>query len=353
MQIDMHFYGTYALARAAGIKPDSAHTIAYASQFVDDALEGEVNVLENHKAVFPIITSHKPMDYQNAMLRDQWKVWVPFHFLPGNLKTGKSFYEKMQCLKATESETAGKILEHALSYKLKPYGAHLAGVTAHVYADTFAHYGFVGLSADWNKVHYDSVQPAKSHTIRIKKYIWGKFDNFKVRIAGTFAESIPVGHGAVATYPDRPYLKWQYLQENKRQPIVRDNPKDFLKGCELLYNFFIDFVTDNPIHGKPNTRTFADIRKTVEGILKKEGKKKERITQWEKAIARNALFQATQKDKKVKYNEADWEYHRINKHLELHQTLDSCHSSHFIHAAWKHRNYVLYDLLPEVGLMAS
>jgi len=276
MQIDMHFYGTYALARAAGIKPDSAHTIAYASQFVDDALEGEVNVLENHKAVFPIITSHKPMDYQNAMLRDQWKVWVPFHFLPGNLKTGKSFYEKMQCLKATESETAG-----------------------------------------------------------------------------TFPESIPVGHGAVATYPDRPYLKWQYLQENKRQPIVRDNPKDFLKGCELLYNFFIDFVTDNPIHGKPNTRAFADIRKTVEGILKKEGKKKERITQWEKAIARNALFQATQKDKKVKYNEADWEYHRINKHLELHQTLDSCHSSHFIHAAWKHRNYVLYDLLPEVGLMAS
>ena len=56
MQIDMHFYGTYALARAAGIKPDSAHTIAYASQFVDDALEGEVNVLENHKAVFPKIS---------------------------------------------------------------------------------------------------------------------------------------------------------------------------------------------------------------------------------------------------------------------------------------------------------
>ena len=41
MQIDMHFYGIYALARAAGIKPDSAHTIAYASQFVDDALDGE------------------------------------------------------------------------------------------------------------------------------------------------------------------------------------------------------------------------------------------------------------------------------------------------------------------------
>ncbi len=353
MQIDMHFYGIYALARAAGIKPDSAHTIAYASQFVDDALEGEVNVLQNDKAVFPIVSSHKPMDYQIAMLRDQWKVWVPIHFLPGNLKTGRSFHEKMQCLIATESETAGKILEHALSHKLKPYGPHLAGVTAHVYADTFAHYGFVGLSADWNKVKYGSVLPVKSHTKRIKNYILGKYENFKIRIAGTLAESIPVGHGAVATYPDRPYLRWKYVREKNRKEVSRDNPKDFLKGCELLYNFFIDFVNDNPVHGKPDTRGFADIRKTVEGILKKEGKKKERITQWKKAIARNALFQATQKDKKVKYEETDWEYHRISKYLNDHKNLDNCHASHFIHAAWKHRNYVLYDLLPEVGLMAS
>ena len=56
--------------------------------------------------------------------------------------------------------------------------------------------------------------------------------------------------------------------------------------------------------------------------------------------------------RRVKNKESDWEYHRINQHLELHSTLDSCHSNHFIQAAWKHRNYVLYDLLPDVGLMA-
>ena len=66
MQIDMHFYGIYALARAAGIKPDSAHTIAYASQFVDDALEGEVNILPNNQAVFPIVTSHLSMPPGNT-----------------------------------------------------------------------------------------------------------------------------------------------------------------------------------------------------------------------------------------------------------------------------------------------
>ena len=34
MQLDMHFYGVYALARAAGIKDKAAETIAYASQLL-------------------------------------------------------------------------------------------------------------------------------------------------------------------------------------------------------------------------------------------------------------------------------------------------------------------------------
>ena len=36
MQLDMHYYGTYAMARAAGLKPQVCITIATASQFVDD-----------------------------------------------------------------------------------------------------------------------------------------------------------------------------------------------------------------------------------------------------------------------------------------------------------------------------
>ena len=34
MQIDMHFYGVYAMARAAGLDPETARTVAQASQFV-------------------------------------------------------------------------------------------------------------------------------------------------------------------------------------------------------------------------------------------------------------------------------------------------------------------------------
>jgi hypothetical protein len=63
MQVDMHFYGVYALARCAGIKPETARTIAYASQFVDDAVHAEPKILENEKvAILPALTSHQPLD---------------------------------------------------------------------------------------------------------------------------------------------------------------------------------------------------------------------------------------------------------------------------------------------------
>ena len=37
MQKDMHFYGTYAMARAAGIPQQDSQVIAYAAQFIDDS----------------------------------------------------------------------------------------------------------------------------------------------------------------------------------------------------------------------------------------------------------------------------------------------------------------------------
>jgi len=37
MQIDMHYYGVYAIARLAGLRPEAARMIATASQYVDDA----------------------------------------------------------------------------------------------------------------------------------------------------------------------------------------------------------------------------------------------------------------------------------------------------------------------------
>lgn len=62
--------------------PSSCTTIAYAFQFVDDAIDDDEVVLQTRYAVVPAMTSHTSIDYRNALQGDQWKVWIAFHFCP-------------------------------------------------------------------------------------------------------------------------------------------------------------------------------------------------------------------------------------------------------------------------------
>lgn len=348
MQEDMHFYGVYALARATGIRPEVARKIAYASQFVDDSIEDEAIVLADHRAVVPTMTSHKPIDYQNTLPGDQWKVWVPFHFLPGNRRGARSFVEKMVCLK--NSSPAQKMLEHALRHKTEPFGPHLAGITAHVYADTFAHYGFVGLARDWNRVNNDSIE-AEVRSESILKYIEEKLEVFRARLVGSLAEAIPVGHGAVATYPDRPYLKWRYAYETGKV-VERNNPRDYMEACKSLHDFFLGFVKDNKGHAPPvSYPEWGQIKKRIRRILIKEASKEERIVSWKEAISSGDLFPATDQDRAISYSDKEWKSARITYHFAEKGTLEDCDGCLFIRAAWRHRNYVLHELLPQVGVI--
>lgn len=352
MQIDMHFYGVYVLARAAGIKPETARTIACASQFVDDAIDDEAIVFDKEvKAVLPTMTSHKPIDYQNTIPNDQWRVWVPFHFLPGAEPGARTFVEKMVCRK--NSEPAQQMIQHALSRKQEPYGPHLMGIAAHVFADTFAHYGFVGLSRDWNRVKSDSID-VRSSSWSIRNYIFGKLEEFKSRFAGIFAETVPVGHGAVATLPDRPYLTWEYAYEDvpkygNRKKVQRTNLTDFMEACQELHKAFSDFIRDSPAHGSPSDRSaWNDIETKVESILKQEKPKEERIELWRQAILKSDLFQATEEEKAIAYDDKAWKSNRL-----CFCDSDKVHTHDiFLYnkAALMHRSYVLQQLLPSVGL---
>jgi hypothetical protein len=58
MQIDMHYYCIYALARLAGLKPEAAKIIATASQYVDDAVAEDIQHHENGNMLAPILTAH-------------------------------------------------------------------------------------------------------------------------------------------------------------------------------------------------------------------------------------------------------------------------------------------------------
>lgn len=346
MQIDMHFYGVYAMARAAGIDSETAGIIAHASQFVDDAMEDEAVVLPDERAMLPTMTSHRPLDYGNAIPGDQWKVWVPFHFLPGNESESGTFIEKMVCRR--ESDPARRMLKSALDPRNRDHWPHLIGIAAHVYADTFSHFGFIGLTHPWNKVKGDSIEASGTHSSSILQYIRAKFDDFKTRFAGDFAEIIPVGHGAVATYPDRPYLKWRFEYETGSRAqgdTDRDNAVSFFDGCKGLYEFFYQFSqTDPGIQDFVGPRAWDEISSDVETILRKEGPKDERIGAWKEAISSGLFCHVTPADREIEYERDVWQPEKMKSESD---------ALRFFRAAWKHRNYVLHELLPETGVLAS
>ena len=159
MQTDMHYYGTYAMAVAAGIPQEDAAVIAYAAQFVDDSTGYDSDAHEDGGLLFGITTAHhsveafiKATDDQTNKLEDERRVWVPFHFFPGG--EGENFHEKILCVK--DGNIVNEMLKNYLEIcKDKTYRLELIGIASHVYEDTFSHYGFSGLTSPYNEIDGD------------------------------------------------------------------------------------------------------------------------------------------------------------------------------------------------------
>jgi len=353
MQRDIHFYGVYALARAAGIDWGTSRTIAYASQFVDDATDEGVVILPDLRGIIPIMTSHRPLDYSNAIPGDQWRVWVPFHFLPGNEPMSGSFLERMICRK--DSQPARRMLSHALDWGCQAGNdtgswPHLIGITAHVYADTFSHHGFMGMAHAWNKVKGRSLETAGNQSASFIDCLMNKVEACMAWIAGDLAEMVPIGHGAVAAYPDLPYLRWRFEYEERESTpgeIQRDNPVDFLAGCEGLFRFFHSFAEGNShIQDMRGPRDWRDISGHVERLLGIEASTEDRCQAWKEAIVSDRFCRCTDMDQEIRYDPDAW---TLRKTRAIFTTTGDAYR--FLMAAWRHQTYVLHDLLPEIGLL--
>ena len=69
------------------------------------------------------------------------------------------------------------------------------------------------------------------------------FQDLKDSIESAFVNKVaPVGHGPVLSYPDRPYLKWQYV-DWKDDTIIRDNPKDYMDAVDHMYAAMKAFIS--------------------------------------------------------------------------------------------------------------
>lgn len=228
MQIDFHHAVTYVCARLAGLDDHAATTVAYAAQYVDDATNSGVIRFDNGAQFHRISSAHKLFDYRNFQNLANAQVWIPFHFLPGNggMPTGKSppggFIEKLIC--QANSPIAQDMVRECIRQRHTPYGLHRLGITMHVYADTWAHQGFVGVNHRVNEAR--NLVDGRGNTDR----------RLLTRLKGYFiGEALPLGHGAVLGNPDRPFLRWGYTN-GYGQHIYRDNPHDFLTAAIALYN---------------------------------------------------------------------------------------------------------------------
>ena len=352
MQIDMHYYGTYCLARAAFINKKSARTIAYAAQFVDDNVAYDVDEHDDGSKIYAVATAHHAGDLSNREDDHQRHIWVPFHFIPGC--EGSTFTEQLICQK--DSAVAREMINHLVEQG----NDHLLGIGTHVYEDTFAHYGFSGVSSRRNRVKGDSfvltqedavVEAALGQSFGqwMSKY-GGLLKNIRARISGV-AEiySGSLGHGAVSNYPDLPFLQWQFTYEHTGETVYHDNPATYLEAAEKMYYLFRDYAAKHEHARDVTGMSWDEIKNHVEWIFAQEGNKWERADLW-KTLAANGVFGPSEDI--PEYVADEWnnqndelpglEHGSEGLELDVHK---------FFNAANYYLHYVLRDLLPRNGVM--
>ncbi|MHC8510334.1 MAG: DUF6765 family protein [Rhodospirillales bacterium] len=382
MQIDMHYYGTYAMARAAGVKPEIAMKIATSAQFVDDNNSAPTTVeMKDGLRVDVEATAHHAINLRNFLdPKDQRQVWLPFHFLPGNI--GDNYKERLKCRK--DSPVAQDMVAHYLNhYAGRDFAPELMGVAAHVYADTFSHYGFSGVSSRSNKIDAGSFKfheeaegidrPVDNLEQGEKARILSKMGTFMSRpadengvgianMASIIGEVGYLGHGPAATFPDRPYLVWSFQYEDRPDAVCdghlspRDNPATFLEGCEALHGMFTKFAQAHTEFSANDARPFEDIRGAVQEVLAVQEPKEGRMNAWRAAATeKKALFGPTTGEAIPDYAGGE-ELNAMWESLEDADSMEDVKQSpiwHFYQAASIHRTYVLRDLLPRHGLIVG
>lgn len=273
---------------------------------------------------------------------------MPFHFIPGNF--GNTLDERLVCQK--DSAIVREMVEHHLSISTESFGVELIGITAHVYADTFSHYGFSGISSVQNKV--------QGHTIKFEvkdqgvfEYIKAKYDAFLTKhVTNGATDFVALGHGAVGTYPDRPFLTWRFTYENNGTTSgERDNQATFMEACENLHKFFSRYAEKMPqLTDSEALKSFDSIKSDVAKILALEGDMQQRISAWQEATHEGVFFKNPTRESIPLYAPQSFIVDEVRISNFDSTTVHSTALFSFLEAAKIHRDYVLNELLPKYNI---
>ncbi|MFH1050400.1 MAG: DUF6765 family protein [bacterium] len=244
MKKDFHYCAIRVIAEKAGFSPEEAQIIAFASQYVDDAVEYEKIKVKNlppdikyerrKGEIFdPTCTAHKGFQYIVAMEKDsQLKIYIPFHFIPAQKYDGSGVFDYVvypNCHLAWQLvDDSLKLLEDSNKDSRTRHLIKL-GIALHSYADTWAHQNFSGRRSSKD----NDIEKVRL----IKNGKETKLDLLN-RITGIIPD---IGHSEAFNYPDESHLKWNYIKDFTGEKIKRDNTEIFLQASEAIYTLLVNF----------------------------------------------------------------------------------------------------------------
>ncbi|NJN39065.1 MAG: hypothetical protein HC790_10655 [Acaryochloridaceae cyanobacterium CSU_3_4] len=358
MQIDFHNGITYIVARLAGFDHPQAEAIAHCAQYVDDATNSGLIRFKNGMVFNHISSAHKLLDYRNFRALANYRVWIPFHFLPGNeglrasQKPAGSFIHKLIC--RPNSYIAQDMLRECLRLRQTPHGLYRLGIAMHVYADTWAHQGFAGVNhpvneatqlVDWRG------NPDRKFTQKVQAY-------FKHRTGHVLSGVFPLGHGAVLGHPDKPFLRWGYTNGLKEK-ISRDNPQDYLEAAEHMCQWLQRYQLGDPdaqVSGLP-LGDKAIIAEHLQSIHHDDDDL--RYRRWLTLIAQGRFSFGKAQVSYIHKGKGSWKHQALRTEAYLdtgtevfpyHPNFQCSHWKFFHEALIAHRTFIVDTLLPHYDI---
>lgn len=360
MQIDFHHTVTYVTARGAGFEHPEAEKIAYCAQYIDDAVETGTVRFQNQALYARQCSAHKMADYRNMESLANHRVWLPFHFLPGN--DGKAagdnpnqkFVEKVICRK--DSPVARDMIAACIRDREKPFALHRLGITMHVYADTWAHRDFAGINDEINDISDleetggEGLEPEKM----LSRFFGKLFDSAASKLVG---DVLPLGHGAALTFPDMPYLQWQYKDRNGTLK-QRNNTADFLEAADHLCMAMQKFRAGDAGAEVPGLDVGykTTIEKLFQTLRDEEGE--DRHKGWLRAI-QGGDFPFGPETLTYDHNgKSSWKHKALGTSKPIseypwNKAFLQSDWKHFHDALLDHRFTLLHDILPRYGICAA
>ena len=229
----------------------------------------------------------------------------------------------------------------------------------HVYADTWSHQGFTGTNDKVNeaKLLIDSQgKPDQKATAKVKQYFRRNIMDQLANLC--MSEVFPLGHGAVLSHPDKPFLKWGYIN-GLNQNIMRNNPQDFLEAAEQMCRWMQRYLIGDPtadVLGLPELDKEL-IAEQLHAITDRKGQT--RHQRWLHLIREGHFSFGPVQVTYIAKGKGSWKHEALGTEAAIdtgkevfpyHAAFSGSHWQLFHEALKQHLAYVINDLLPRYDI---